>query len=101
MPASDIGNFDDSAPLVLTHQDLNMRNFIVGDDGRLWVIDWAWARFYPLWFEFVVMRRQSENEEILTGKKEAQWDAMIPFICDPYFKQKQWLIRAGRSLTWA
>ena len=34
-PLFDMGNFDDSAPLVLTHQDLNMRNFIVGDDGRL------------------------------------------------------------------
>ena len=98
---SDIGNFDDSAPLVLTHQDLNMRNFIVGDDGRLWVVDWAWAGFYPRWFEFVAMRRQAENEETLTGRKEALWDAMIPFICDPYFKQERWLVRMGRALDWA
>jgi hypothetical protein len=27
--------FDDSAPLVFTHQDLNPRNIIVGEDGRL------------------------------------------------------------------
>ena len=99
-PLFDMGNFDDSAPLVLTHQDLNMRNLIVGDDGRLWVVDWAWAGFYPRWFEFVAMRRQAENEETLTGKKEALWDAMIPFICDPYFKQEQWLIRMGRALDW-
>ena len=33
--SSEMGNFDDTMPLVLTHQDLNMRNFIVGDDGRL------------------------------------------------------------------
>jgi len=98
---SDMGKFDDSAPLVLTHQDLNMRNLIVGDDGRLWVIDWAWAGFYPRWFEFVAMRRQAENEERLTKKKEAQWDAMIPFICDPFFRQEQWLIRMGRALDWA
>ncbi|KIM44983.1 hypothetical protein M413DRAFT_51094, partial [Hebeloma cylindrosporum] len=54
--------FDDSQPLVLTHQDLNPRNFIVGDDGRLWLVDWAWAGFFPPWFEFVAMRRQAENE---------------------------------------
>ena len=98
--SSDLGKFDDSMPLVLTHQDLNMRNFIVGDDGRLWVLDWAWAGFYPRWFEFVAMKRQAENEETLTGKKEPQWDAMIPFICDPYFKQERWLIRMGRALDW-
>ena len=27
--------FDNSEPLVLTHQDLNLRNIIVGEDGRL------------------------------------------------------------------
>lgn len=34
------------ARLVLCHQDLNMRNIIVGDDGRLWQVDWTWAGFY-------------------------------------------------------
>lgn len=31
--------FDDSEPLVFTHQDLNLRNIIMGDDGRLWIVD--------------------------------------------------------------
>ena len=31
--------FDDSSPLVLSHMDLNPRNIIVGEDGRLWLID--------------------------------------------------------------
>jgi len=29
--------FDDSTPLVLTHQDLNLRNIILGEDSRLWI----------------------------------------------------------------
>lgn len=62
-----MGRFDDSAPLVFTHQDLNMRNVIVGDDGRLWLIDWGWAGWYPPWFEYVAMKRQAENEEGVTG----------------------------------
>lgn len=31
--------FDDSGPLVFTRQDLNLRNIIAGDDGRLWIVD--------------------------------------------------------------
>lgn len=27
--------FDDPEPPILTHQDLNLRNIILGDDGRL------------------------------------------------------------------
>jgi thiamine kinase-like enzyme len=33
--------FDYFEPLVLTHQDLNVRNVIVGEDGRLWIVDWG------------------------------------------------------------
>ncbi|KIM44979.1 hypothetical protein M413DRAFT_25370 [Hebeloma cylindrosporum] len=93
--------FDDSQPLVLTHQDLNPRNFIVGDDGYLWLVDWAWSGFYPPWFEFVAMRRQSENEEGVTGQKNPKWDAMIPFVCGWFFTQERWIARIGRSLYWA
>ena len=32
--------FDDSRPLVLTHCDLNMRNILIGDDRRIYLIDW-------------------------------------------------------------
>ncbi|KAF5314280.1 hypothetical protein D9619_011843 [Psilocybe cf. subviscida] len=35
--------FDDTSPLVLSHMDLNPCNMILGEDGRLWIIDWAWA----------------------------------------------------------
>ncbi|KAK0191906.1 hypothetical protein F5146DRAFT_954181 [Armillaria mellea] len=48
--------FDDTRPLVFTHQDLHMRNLILGNDGQLWVIDWNDAGFYPEWFEGANMR---------------------------------------------
>ncbi|KAG5717993.1 hypothetical protein E4T56_gene1713 [Termitomyces sp. T112] len=53
-------HFDDSEPLVLTHQDLNLRNMIIDKDGCLWMIDWAWAGYYPdrhsnyRWYPFVL-----------------------------------------------
>lgn len=35
--------FDDSAPLVLVHGDLCLRNVILGADGQLWLIDFGCA----------------------------------------------------------
>ncbi|KIJ14976.1 hypothetical protein PAXINDRAFT_12245 [Paxillus involutus ATCC 200175] len=89
--------FDDSGPLVLTHQDLNLRNIIVGEDGRLWMIDWAWAGYYPLWFEYVATSRQAEDEEI-SGTNDEFWKTLVPFICGPYFEQEKWLWRMSQGL---
>ncbi|KAH9830528.1 kinase-like domain-containing protein [Rhodofomes roseus] len=81
-----------STPLVLCHQDLNMRNILVGDDGRLWLIDWAWSGFYPPWFEYIAMKIQAEHEEqSVTNREEPFWDLMIPFICGPYYREERWL----------
>jgi aminoglycoside phosphotransferase len=92
--------FDNSEPLVLTHQDLNLRNVIVGEDGRLWVVDWAWAGYYPPWFEYVAMRRQNEDETI-SGTNDEFWKALVPFICRPYFRQERWLWRMSQGLYFA
>ena len=89
--------FDDSEPLVLTHQDLNLRNIIVGEDGRLWIIDWAWAGYYPPWFEYAAMQRQNEDETI-SGTNDEFWKALVPFICGPYFRQERWLWRMSYGL---
>ncbi|TBU44082.1 kinase-like domain-containing protein [Dichomitus squalens] len=81
--------FDDIRPLVLTHCDLNMRNILVGDDGRLWLIDWGWSGFYPEWFEYVTARRRSEL--VPSAKPDHRvWEALMPFICGPYFRQWRW-----------
>ena len=37
----------ESTCLVFTHQDLAARNLILDDNGRLWVIDWELAGWYP------------------------------------------------------
>jgi hypothetical protein len=89
--------FDNSKPLVLTHQDLNLRNVIVGEDGRLWITDWEWAGYYPEWFEYVAMWRQNVDERI-SGTNDEFWKALIPFICGPYFRQERWLWRMSAGL---
>ncbi|KAI6105003.1 kinase-like domain-containing protein [Pisolithus thermaeus] len=82
--------FDDSGPLVLTHQDLNLRNVILGDDGRLWIVDWEWSGYYPPWFEFVATEIQAEDQRV-SGTDDKLWKTLIPFICGPYFTQSEWL----------
>ncbi|KAG6808018.1 hypothetical protein H0H92_005668 [Tricholoma furcatifolium] len=53
----DLTLFDNSLPLVMTHQDLNERNIILGDDGQLWIVDWQRAGYYPEWFEYCSVLR--------------------------------------------
>ncbi|KAI0777645.1 kinase-like domain-containing protein [Trametes elegans] len=90
--------FDDSAPLVFTHNDLAMRNIIVGDDGRLWLIDWGFAGFYPPWFEFVNLRLSWLCEKARERRRDWLWDLCIPFICGPYHWQEWWYEYMGPGL---
>ncbi|KAI0665806.1 hypothetical protein C8Q78DRAFT_985808 [Trametes maxima] len=89
--------FDDSESLVLTHQDINLRNIIVDKEDHLWLIDWAWAGYYPVWFEYAAMQVQTEDP-VISGTNDKLWRAMVPFICGPYFKQERWLERMGLAL---
>ncbi|KAK0222471.1 kinase-like domain-containing protein, partial [Armillaria nabsnona] len=93
-------NFDDSSHLVLVHQDLNMRNIILGDDGQVWLIDWGWSGFYPQWWEYVSMKRQAAFEEMMGERMGRLWFFFILFICDPFFRQEKWLTRMQRSLMY-
>lgn len=87
--------FDDSQPLVFCNQYLNPDNFIVGDDGRLWLVDWPIAGFYPPWLEFATMRIQAQYD-----KQYPHWDAIIPFVCGWYFERERRLNRIIVSLSW-
>lgn len=83
-------DYDRSARYVLTHGDINPRNLLVGDDGRLWMIDWEWSGFYPQWFEHIAMNNQTRNEECLTNKSNKHWQHIIPFVCGPGFNDLDW-----------
>ncbi|KAG6872235.1 hypothetical protein C0995_011739 [Termitomyces sp. Mi166 len=91
--------FDDSMPLVLSHQDLNLRNMILGADAHLWIVDWAWSGYYPQWFEYVAMQNQNEIKRV-SGSDDNFWKVLIPFIVGPYFQQEMWLRSMGWSLDY-
>lgn len=69
----DTKGFDESAPLVFTHGDLCMRNILLGDDGKVYILDWAWSGFYPQWLEYACMRQAADPEPRL-------WQWLMPFI---------------------
>ncbi|KAG6843214.1 hypothetical protein H0H93_001842, partial [Arthromyces matolae] len=49
--------------LVVTHNDLNMRNILVDENGTLWIIDWDWAGFFPPWFEYYAARTAAKKDK--------------------------------------
>jgi len=97
----DIAPFNAAYPLVLTHQDLNPRNIIVGGDGTLSIVDWTWAGFYPEWWESVAMKAQAENEVEVQGSRDPSWDAIIPQVCGEYKDMEDWLASVGQSFSWS
>lgn len=78
--------FDNSELLVLTHNDLSMRNILVGNDGTLWVVDWEWSGFYPQWFEYIATMSTSEND-----KAPKSWWDHIHLVTGAWVKEKDML----------
>ncbi|CAG8972671.1 hypothetical protein HYALB_00009311 [Hymenoscyphus albidus] len=49
--------------LVLTHQDIAPRNFIIDKDGKVWMIDWGLAGVYPPGVEQAVLEVYAYSSE--------------------------------------
>ncbi|KAF8583481.1 hypothetical protein K439DRAFT_1318061, partial [Ramaria rubella] len=43
--------FKGGSNLVLTHQDIHMKNLLVDNNFKLWILDWEFAGYYPHYFE--------------------------------------------------
>ncbi|PSS37216.1 hypothetical protein PHLCEN_2v937 [Hermanssonia centrifuga] len=85
LPPSRRDPFRKCQKMVLTHMDLNMRNILVGKDGRIWAIDWDWAGFYPEWFEYMNLSFVSMMSTPISSQR------CIPFITDPYVECIRWM----------
>ncbi|KZT25351.1 kinase-like protein [Neolentinus lepideus HHB14362 ss-1] len=87
-------HFDDSAPLVLTHGDISLRNLILGKDGRLWLIDWGFSGVYPQWLEYAAMMAYSYKR----GPEPKLWFWLTPFMAGWYKPQFLYLRSLGAAL---
>jgi hypothetical protein len=74
----------DSQPLVLTHGDLSMRNIVLGRDGRLWLIDWEWAGFYPPFCESIATKAAACQDNA-----PSSWHKYIPLITGSWLKEEE------------
>lgn len=63
---------------VFTHGDLNPSNILLDKRGTLWLVDWAFAGFYPPWMDSLVMRHF--NEDVLRDSVSPSWVRYRHFI---------------------
>lgn len=63
---------------IFTHGDLNPSNILLDKQGVLWVVDWAYAGFYPPWMDSLVMRHF--NEDVLCDSVSPSWTRYRHFI---------------------
>jgi len=85
-------NSYNSQPLVLTHNDLSMRNIIVGRDGKLWLVDWGWSGFYPPFCEYIAIKSAAFND-----RAPRSWCDYIPLMTGPWLKEEMMVARAFPS----
>ncbi|KAL3475914.1 kinase-like domain-containing protein [Aspergillus californicus] len=57
-------------PYVLTHCDLNLGNIMVKDGALVGVLDWEFAAYYPIWYEYV-------SASWGWTKEDAEWKKLL------------------------
>lgn len=88
--------FDNSFPLVFTHADLKPSNIVLGQDDKLWLIDFGTAGFYPLPYEYVGMIDEWANDRFLPFRSRLV-RAAVGFISGFY---AQWYESYYRPMSW-
>ncbi|KAG6814473.1 hypothetical protein H0H93_012921, partial [Arthromyces matolae] len=76
--------------LVFTHNDLNMRNILVDENGTLWIVDWDWAGFLPPWFEYYAARSAA-----IKDMEEEDWYETVPLFLQPFPEVDAWMHQCG------
>jgi Phosphotransferase enzyme family len=67
---------DDINDLVMCHMDLHLHNLMVDGAGKLWLVDWDCAGFYPEYFDYVCLKNYADfmppGVQSVTGAKWLQ-----------------------------
>jgi hypothetical protein len=87
--------FDDSAPLVLTHADISLRNVILDHNGTVWLLDWGQSGAYPKWFEYAGIMAYEDRKET-----PRTWLWLAPLIAGWYRSQYSFLQEIRAALVY-
>ncbi|KAF5020272.1 hypothetical protein F66182_7706 [Fusarium sp. NRRL 66182] len=71
-------------PPVFTHNDFQRKNIIVQDDGTLVIIDWEFASWYPIYWEY-------STATWANGGWNDDWHDYVRVALDNYPHQSLWL----------
>jgi hypothetical protein len=69
--------------LVICHMDLHMRNIILDQNQKLWLIDWSNAGFYPPYFEVAVVMKanlKDDFQDFLKAMPMETWKEKIKHL---------------------
>lgn len=85
---------------VLVHQDLAPRNMILDNIGNLWIIDWNYSGYYPVFMEYMGVDASTGSDWFLAPTWMSRWGrmrwALLRFIACG-FASKHW--RAIRGIN--
>lgn len=85
---------DTPMPLVFTHNDLSMGNILLGKDGLVYIIDWDYSGFYPVYAEYFGI----EYDAFMHWQSKTPWQDWgwwAQFVAGPYFDYYRWIF--GRA----
>ena len=54
--SKELSSLESKGLFVFTHHDLAPRNLLLSPSGELWVLDWDFSGFYPIYFEYASMQ---------------------------------------------
>ncbi|GCB22393.1 hypothetical protein AAWM_05278 [Aspergillus awamori] len=84
--------FPECGPYVLTHGDLNISNIMVKDGQLMGIIDWEFAAYYPIWYEYLGIACDSIG-------KDAEWRELLRQRLDSHEDAKKFW-KDLRTLQW-
>lgn len=88
----------DDASLVLTHHDLAPRNLLLDNSGKLWVLDWDFAGWYPQFFEYAAIYNFRELHE-WSFLCRLRWHLFVLASCGYYMSELRVLTSAQSKFT--
>ncbi|KAK6517980.1 hypothetical protein TWF506_005148 [Arthrobotrys conoides] len=80
-------------PLVFTHHDLAPRNMIVDPKGDLWLIDWDYAGWYPVYFDRVSMDHFSFGQQGWSLSTQLRWHVFCSIASEGKWEEQGKAVR--------